>query len=83
MSFGQPCWGLKSMRMTTIDVTRVAAGALDEQVWENVKTRVARRTPQNKVKLKILLTSVLRRPHKLPHLVRGFFRHAECQYAAM
>jgi hypothetical protein len=28
MSFGQPCWGLKSMRMMTIDVTRVAAGAL-------------------------------------------------------
>ena len=28
MSFGQLCWGLKSMRMMTIDVTRVAAGAL-------------------------------------------------------
>lgn len=28
MSCGQPCWGLKSMRMATIDVMKVAAGAL-------------------------------------------------------
>ena len=54
----------------------------DEQVWLNVKTRVAKQLPQNKEELKRVLLSVMHRLQKLPALVRGFFQHPECRYAA-
>lgn len=55
----------------------------DEQVWGNVKSRVAKRLPQNKIELKQMLLGALRRLQKLPALVRGFFRHADCCYATI
>ena len=55
----------------------------DEQVWGNVKQRVAKKVPKNKVELKQMLSSALRRLQKIPAIVRGFFRHPDCQYAAL
>ncbi len=53
----------------------------DEQVWKNVKTRVAKQVPQNKEELKKMLLGALRRLQKLPAIIQGFFRHPQCQYA--
>ena len=53
----------------------------DEQVWKNVKTRVAKQVPQNKEELKKMLLGALRRLQKLPAIIQGFFRHPHCQYA--
>lgn len=55
----------------------------DEQVWGNVKSRVAKRLPQNQVELKQMLGSALRRLQNMPALVRGFFHHPHCRYAAI
>ena len=55
----------------------------DEQVWGNVKGRVAKRLPQNKEELKLMLGSALRRLQKMPAIVRGFFQHPHCHYAAI
>lgn len=55
----------------------------DEQVWGNVKKRVAKRLPQNKVELKQMLIGALRRLQKMPAIVRGFFSHPDCRYAAI
>lgn len=53
----------------------------DEQVWGYIKPRVAKQIPQNKVELKSLVISAMRRLQKLPELVKSFFRHPECRYA--
>jgi transposase len=55
----------------------------DEQVWGYVKTRVAKKLPQNKAQLETYLRAVLKRLQKLPDIVRSFFRHPDCQYATM
>jgi transposase len=55
----------------------------DEQVWGYVKTRAAKKLPQNKVQLETFLRAVLKRLQKLPEVVRSFFRHPDCQYAIM
>ena len=53
----------------------------DEQVWGDVKTRVAKQLPENQVELKQFVIRVLRRLQKLPDIVRSFFKHPDCQYA--
>ena len=53
----------------------------DEQVWGWLKSRVARKGPMNKIELKQVVLSSLRRLQKLPHIVQSFFRHPDCQYA--
>lgn len=55
----------------------------DEQVWGYVKTRVAKKMPQNKAQLETYLRAVLKRLQKLPDIVCSFFRHPDCQYAIM
>ena len=55
----------------------------DEQVWGNVKRRVAKKLPQNKIELKQMLSAALRRLQKMPAIVRGFFAHPDCRYAAI
>lgn len=54
----------------------------DEQVWGNVKARVSKRLAQTKEELKSMLIGALRRLQKLPKVVKGFFRHPDCRYAA-
>ena len=55
----------------------------DEQVWGNVKTRVAKKVVQNKIQMRSLLSAALRRLQRRPDLVRGFFFHPECRYAIL
>ena len=50
----------------------------DEQVWKNVKERVAKQKPVDKFSLRILLNDALTRLQNCPEIVRGFFRHPEC-----
>ena len=50
----------------------------DEQVWKNVKERVAKQKPTDKFSLRILLQAALVRLQGLPEIVRGFFRHPDC-----
>lgn len=52
----------------------------DEQVWGNVKSRVAKRTVTDKADLRIKLTAALERLRELPHIIAGFFRHPDCAY---
>ena len=54
----------------------------DEQVWGNVKARVAKRTLSSKEDLKTKVISALRRLQKFSTIVQGFFRHPHCQYIA-
>jgi transposase len=51
-----------------------------EQVWANVKARVAKPTVTSKDDLKAKLISALRRLQKLKSVVQGFFRHPHCRY---
>jgi transposase len=53
----------------------------DEQVWGFIKPRVAKQLPENKIELKKLVISNMRRLQKLPAIVKSFFRHPECRYA--
>lgn len=53
----------------------------DEQVWSNVKQRVAKSTISTKDQMKSLIVGALRRLQKLPDIVVGFFDHPHCRYA--
>jgi len=50
-------------------------------VLGNIKPRVAKQIPENKIELRRFVISALRRVQKLPELVKSFFRHPECRYA--
>ena len=52
----------------------------DEQVWANVKARVAKQTVANKIDLKQKVSAALERLRALPDLIAGFFRHPDCRY---
>lgn len=52
----------------------------DEQVWGNVKARVAKRAVTNKEDLKVKVIGALRRLQKLKGVIQGFFRHPHCRY---
>lgn len=52
----------------------------DEQVWKNVKERVAKQSPRDKYELRVMLRNALERLQQMPHLVRGFFAHPECGF---
>jgi transposase len=53
----------------------------DEQVWNWIKFRVVKQVPRNKDELKQAVLSSLRKLQKMPHSVRSFFSHPDCQYA--
>lgn len=52
----------------------------DEQVWKNVKERVAKQKPTDKASLRSLIEQSLKRLQDLPDIVAGFFRHPDCGY---
>ncbi|RMX17453.1 transposase, partial [Vandammella animalimorsus] len=52
----------------------------DEQVWKNVKERVAKQLPENKLQLRSLLQQALERLQRMPEIVRRFFDHPECGF---
>jgi hypothetical protein len=51
-----------------------------EQVWGNVKARVAKRTVTSEDDLKAKVISALRRLQKLKAVIQGFFRHPHCRH---
>ena len=52
----------------------------DEQVWKNVKERVAKQGPRDKYELRVMIRKALERLQELPEIVRGFFAHPECGF---
>lgn len=52
----------------------------DEQVWKNVKERVAKQKTTDRASLRSLIEQALQRLQALPDIVRSFFRHPECGY---
>lgn len=50
----------------------------DEQVWGNVKSRVAKATVTSKIDLLAQRDAALQRLREMPHIVAGFFRHPHC-----
>lgn len=52
----------------------------DEQVWKNVKERVAKQFPEDKLQLRSLLQQALERLQRMSELVRRFFDHPECRF---
>jgi transposase len=52
----------------------------DEQVWGNVKARVAKQAVTDKRDLQEKLTAALERLCAMPQLIAGFFRHPHCRY---
>jgi len=55
----------------------------DELVWSHVKPQVGRNAVTSKDDLKQRLLSALRSLQKMPAKIMAFFRHPECQYAAV
>ncbi len=52
----------------------------DEQVWKNVKERVAKQGPHDKYELRVMIRKALERLQQMPDIVRGFFAHPECGF---
>jgi transposase len=52
----------------------------DEQVWKNIKERVAKQVPMNKYEMRIMLRDALERLQSMSEIVRGFFTHPECEF---
>jgi len=52
----------------------------DEQVWKNVKERVAKQFPKDKDEMRAMLQKALERLQSLPEIVRGFFAHPACGF---
>jgi transposase len=52
----------------------------DEQVWKNIKERVAKQFPKDKHELRSMIHKALERLQSLPEIVRGFFAHPECGF---
>jgi len=52
----------------------------DEQVWKNIKGRVAKQFSKDKIDLRIMLQSALEGLQVMPEIVRGFFHHPECGF---
>lgn len=52
----------------------------DEQVWKNIKERVAKQFPKSRDELRSMLSDALTRLQSLPEIVRGFFKHPECGF---
>lgn len=52
----------------------------DEQVWKNVKERVAKQGPTGKYQLRILFREALEYLLKMPSIIAVFFRHPECGF---
>lgn len=52
----------------------------DEQVWKNIKERVAKQSPRDKYELRVMIRKALERLQQLPEIVRGFFNHPECGF---
>jgi transposase len=54
----------------------------DELVWGHVKNKVGRRALSSKGEMSSTLVGSLRSLQKRPEIVKGFFQHADCRYAA-
>ena len=52
----------------------------DEQVWKNVKERVAKQFPRDKYEMSALVRKAFKRLQETPDIVRGFFAHPECGF---
>jgi len=55
----------------------------DELAWAYVKTKIAKKTPLSKEKLKETIKSVLKHFQMLPEIVAGFFHTPSCAYASL
>lgn len=54
-----------------------------EQVWNHAKNhQIGKQVITGPDQLKSMAISALRRLQKMPDIIRGFFRHPECSYAA-
>jgi len=49
----------------------------DEQVWKNVKERVAKQLPSDERELRKFVIEALERLKNMPEIIRGFFNHPE------
>jgi len=52
----------------------------DEQVWKNVKERVAKQLPSDERELRKFVIEALERLKNMPEIIRGFFNHPECGF---
>jgi transposase len=52
----------------------------DEQVWKNIKERVAKQFPKNKFDLSKMIKDAFEKLKKTPKIVRAFFAHPECGF---
>jgi transposase len=52
----------------------------DEQVWKNIKERIAKQFQRDKYEMRIMLHKAWERLQNLPYVVRGFFAHPECGF---
>jgi len=55
----------------------------DEQVWGYIKPKIAKQIPQSMEKLKAYAEDALSGLQNLPEIIRSFFKHPDCQYAAI
>jgi transposase len=55
----------------------------DEQVWGYIKPKIAKQIPQSMEELKACAQDALSGLQKLPEIIRSFFKHPDCQYAAI
>jgi hypothetical protein len=60
--------------------TQLTAFNPDEQVWKNIKERVAKQIPRDKYEMRVMLRNALERLQSLPEIIRGFFAHPECGF---
>jgi hypothetical protein len=49
----------------------------DEQVWKNVKERVAKKFPSDEYEMRSLIREALTRLQEMPEIAREFFDHHE------
>jgi transposase len=52
----------------------------DEQVWKNIKERVAKQFPKDKHEMRLLILQAFKRLQEMPQIVRGFFAHPDCLF---
>lgn len=55
----------------------------DEQVFWYIKPKIAKQLPQTMEELKAFAQAALSGLQKLPEIIRSFFKHPDCQYAAI
>jgi len=53
----------------------------DEQAWENVKGKAAKKCPSGEHKMRGFIRRALEELKKTPEIIMGFFRHPDCGFA--